>query len=107
MKKIKSWFLKPKVAAKNSSSIKILAKSYKKLGKNEEARLILIKDERVMERGGEGGEERGREMGRRVRSSMRLHQLQMALMVPDDSLPCLLHLKNIFCAPKHDIFQLG
>ena len=38
---------------------------------------------------------------------MRLHQLQMAQLVPDDSLTCFWHIKNIFCAAKCDIFHEG
>ena len=36
---------------------------------------------------------------------MRLHQLQMALLVPDDSLLCFWSIKNIFCFAKRNIFH--
>ena len=38
---------------------------------------------------------------------MRLYQLQMALLVLDDSLPGFRHLKNIFCLEKRDTFHHG
>ena len=38
---------------------------------------------------------------------MRLHQMQMALLVPDDSLLCFWCIKNITCFAKCEIFHLG
>ena len=38
---------------------------------------------------------------------MGLHQMQVALLVPDDSLLLLWHIKNLICLAKRDIFHLG
>ena len=39
--------------------------------------------------------------------AMRLRQLQMALVVPDDSFPRFWPLNNIYCITKCDNFHLG